>query len=135
MTFSGVMGVIGQGLLGVVLPGLATYLAGQAVAILNRTLKKQGLELSAAQEARVRQAVVDVINRIEEASRRQKMTPDQKRIAATDGILREIGDVLPEGAAVPSRDDVGKMIDSVLPTVRAASEPTPLVVVSDAPAA
>jgi hypothetical protein len=132
MDFGGIGGAIGKGLLELVLPGLATVIAGQVVALLRRLATKQGIAITAAQEERLRKVVADVIRRVEEAARRQHMTPDQKRTAATDGILRELAGVMPQGSEAPTRETVGKMIDSVLPTVRAELEPRPIVVVPPA---
>ncbi len=133
MDWSGIGGAVGKGLLELVLPGLATVIAGQVVALLRRLAKKQGIAITDAQEARMRKLVADVIRRVEEAARRNPaMTADQKRTAATDGILRELSGALPEGSETPTRETVGKMIDSVLPQVRAELEPTPIVVVPPA---
>lgn len=129
MEWGSIGGSIGKGLLELVLPGLATIIAGQVVGLLRRLAKKQGLAITEAQEERIRKLVADVIRRVEEAARRNPtMTADQKRTAATDGILREIALEVPPGNDPPTRDTVGKMIDAMLPKVRAELEATPIVV-------
>jgi len=133
MDWSSIGGSIGKGLLELVLPGLATVIAGQVVALLRRLAKKQGLAITEAQEERIRKLVADVLRRVEEAARRQHMTPEAKRTAATDGILRELAHETP-GLEPPTRETVGKMIDSMLPKVRAELEPPPLVIVPPASA-
>jgi len=132
MDFGGIGGAIGKGLLELVLPGLATIIAGQVVALLRRLAKKQGIAITEAQEARIRKLVADVLRRVEEVARRQRMTPDQKRTAATEGILRELAGEFPPGTEPPTRETVGKMIDSMLPQVRAELEPPPVVLVPPA---
>lgn len=132
MDWGSIGGAIGKGLLELVLPGLATVIAGQVVALLRRLAKKQGIAITEAQEERMRKLVADVIRRVEEAARRQPMTAEQKRVAATDGILRELTRELPVGSEAPTRETVGKMIDSVLPKVRAELEPLPMVVLPPA---
>lgn len=127
MDWGSIGSAIGQGLLEVVLPGVATLAAGQSVRLLGKLAKKQDLDLSAAQEERVRRIVADAIMRTEELARRsQTMTGDQKRTATTDAVLHELRI---EGEA-PSREAVGKMIDTALPAVRAKIEPN--IVVLDA---
>jgi hypothetical protein len=134
MDWSSLGGSIGKGLLELVLPGLATVIAGQLVALLRRLAKKQGIAITEAQEERIRKLVADVLRRVEEAARRQPMTPEQKRTAATDGILRELAGTTHAGLDPPNRETVGKMIDSVLPKVRAELEPAPVILVPPAPA-
>lgn len=132
MDWGSIGGTIGKGLLELVLPGLATVIGGQLVALLRRLAKKQGIAITEAQEDRVRKLVADVLRRVEEAARRQAMTPDMKRTAATDGIMRELAGVYPPGYEPPTRETVGKMIDSILPKVRAELEPMPMVVLPPA---
>lgn len=131
MDWGSIGGAIGQGLLEVVLPGVAALAGGQAVRLLGKLAKRQDLELTAAQEARVRKIVGDAILRTEELARRQPLNGDQKRTATTDAVLHELGF---EPGEPLSREAVGKMIDTALPELRAKLEPTPVVLVPPDPA-
>lgn len=117
MDWGSIGGAVGKGLLEVVLPSLATVIAAQAVKLLARQSKKVGLEISEAEQDKLRQVIVDAVTRAEEMGRRGQMSGEQKRIAATDAILAELRAAHPDAEEF-TRERVGKMIDTVLPAVR-----------------
>lgn len=103
---------LGKKLVELVLPSLATMVAGLAVASLQKVLKKQGLELTQAQEQRLRVLAEDAILQVEEMARRQQgqMTSEQKAEEATRIVAARAPEV--------SRNAIKAAIDSVLPIVR-----------------
>lgn len=126
MDWGGIVGAFGKGLGEVVLPVAGTVIAGQVVRLLSRQTKKIGLELGEAEQDKLRQIIVDSVTRAEEVGRRGNLSGEQKRIAATDAALAELGAEFPAREAF-TRERIGKMIDTVLPALR------PLVSDSSAP--
>lgn len=101
---------VGAQLLQTVLPSLATVLAGFLVALAAKYLKKLGIEVTDAQDARLRQLVRDGIMAAEEAAHRDPLTSLEKNaIAVNQVIARE-----PELRI----DTVKRVVDQVLPGVR-----------------
>ena len=125
MDFGILAGAIGKGVLEVLLPSIASVAGVQLTRLLNRHLKKAGLELDEAQQEKLRQVIVDSVTRAEEMGRRENLTGPQKRTAATDAALLELRHTFPNDEEF-TRERVGKMIDTVLPAVRPLiSEPAP----------
>lgn len=95
-----------------VLPGVATVAGGYLVGLLHKALKAKGVELTDAQDARIRQIVTDAIMRVEEVGRRNPgMSPTAKESLATLYIQDSVTHLAPE--------DIQGWIESVLPAVRA----------------
>jgi len=105
------MGFIIATILPLVLPSLATVLGGFLVAILNKFLKKQGIELTNAQDERLRQLVRDGIKAAEEMARRNPdlSSTEKKAIAANQAVAREPG---------TSIDTANRIVDQELPGLR-----------------
>lgn len=115
--FGSILGTIVSTLVEPILITLIGVIAAQVVRILNTQAKKVGLELTEAQQQRLKAIVADALKRVEELARRQHLTGDQKRVAATDAILSAASAELGKEF---SREQVGRMIDAVLPDVRVA---------------
>lgn len=99
------------------LPTLGTMVTAAVMAVLKRYFAKLGLELSAANEARVRDLVAQALLQVEEMARRRagqgsSMSGQEKADMAIDLLRRK----LPELGA----DDISELIDAELPKVRAA---------------
>jgi len=105
------LSTIGAQLLHTVLPSLATIIAGYIVALAAKQLKKLGIELTNAQDERLRQLVRDGILAAEEAAHRNpKLTSVEKNaIAVNQAAARS-----PE----TKLDTVKRVVDQVLPEVR-----------------
>lgn len=101
-----------------VMPSLTTAIGGYVLALVRTQLKKAGVELTAQQEAQLRELVQRVIRRIEEEattaekSEPTKATSDEKLEAAIGEIVERTG-VAPERA----RD----LVHEELPKVRKSS--------------
>ena len=106
----------GDMLLQIVLPSLATIVGGMIVGLLNKQLKKAGIELTQAQQDRVKELIQDAIRATEEAARRESMTSEEKRakaiVAATLAIT--------SAPSIPDmpREEIEAALDSQLPIVR-----------------
>lgn len=109
---SDVFGWIGQQLLQLVLPSLATAAAALAVGLLKRQLSKVGLDIDEKQETRIRQIVHDAIVRTEEVARRDPTMTSAEKADFTERSIREA-----EPAIGPAQ--ARAMIDTMLPIVRA----------------
>jgi hypothetical protein len=104
---------------------LLVPLIGVLVALGARQLKKVGLELTAAQEARLRQLALDAVRAIEEQARRTPtISSTEKAHKATTLVLT----AAPE--ANPAR--VKTLIDAALPVVRAELQPVIIAPVTPA---
>lgn len=106
---------IASKLVEIVLPTLATAIAGLIVALLSKYLKKVKIELTVEQETRLRQVVEDAIRATEEAARRQaakgiRMTSHEKEQLTARAVLQKMPDV-PAG-------QLKLAVDAMLPEVR-----------------
>ena len=102
----------------VLLPPLATAIAGLLVAYLAKALKKAGLELTNAQDERLRQLVRDGILAAEEAARRNpNLTSVEKKAIAVNQAVARAPSVKVETAS--------RVVDQVLPEVRAQLRDSP----------
>lgn len=104
-------------LLHAALPVLATGGAALLTAILSRYLRTLGLELTAAQDARIKVLARDAILATEERSRRAKMSSAEKQDLAIALVRQTVPD-LPLGEA-------HRQIDAALPAVRATLASVP----------
>lgn len=120
-----ILDLVKDGLVQLVLPSLATVIAGYGIAFLKRMLERYGLKITTEQEERLRQLAKDAVLRAEElASKRIKaggtgMTPNEKLTFAVNEIQARMPDLnLPDAAAA---------VEAALPKVGlgAASEPKP----------
>lgn len=121
MDFGALFGWLGQTLLEVVLPSLATVIAGLVIGLLSRYLKKVKIELTAEQEARLRAIVEDAVKATEEVARRQAtagtvMSSRDKDSMTATAVLNAMPD-LPAG-------QLRTAIDAALPEVRKRLEPS-----------
>lgn len=105
-----IAGWIGAKLVSLVLPSLGTVIAGYAIAFLDRQLKKAGLDLSEAQEARIRQIIDDAIRGVEERAATQRMTSDQKLVTAIQDVQAKLPSL--------SGDEIVARIHQQLPDLR-----------------
>jgi hypothetical protein len=94
-----------------VLPILGTAIATLLVGVLTRFLKQQKIEITAAQEERLRELVRDAVKAVEEQSRRQPMTSPQKAVAAAQIVLDQAPHEIPP-------DKLRVAIDAALPDMR-----------------
>ena len=101
---------IGLQVLDLLLPSLATVLAGFLVAVASKYLKKLGIEVTDAQDARLRQLVRDGIMAAEEAAHREPLTSKEKNAIAVNQVLTREPDI--------QLDTVKRVVDQVLPSVR-----------------
>jgi hypothetical protein len=102
----------------VLLPPLATVMAGFAVALLNKKLKQMGIELTDAQDERLRQLVRDGILAAEEAAHRNpNLSSTEKHAIAVNQTVARDPDV--------SLQTASRVVDQVLPVVRAELENPP----------
>ena len=87
----GLLAGVGASLIQLVLPSVATVVGGFLVAILNKYLKKQGIELTNAQDERLRQLVRDGIKAAEEMARRNPdlSSTEKHAIAVNQAVARE----------------------------------------------
>lgn len=104
------VGWVGSQLLELVLPALATVIAGLVVGLLRKMLKKLQLELTAEQDTRIRQLVADAVRTVEERSRRDGLSSREK----ADAAMAIVADQVPQVRAL----DVQRMIDAALPGMR-----------------
>lgn len=111
----------GDLLLQIVLPSLATIVGGLIVGLLNKQLKKAGIELNQAQQDRIKELIQDAIRATEEAARRGSMSSAEKRTMTLEGATEAIAqDATVPTLAVPI---IGTIVDSQLPLVRAQLMP------------
>jgi hypothetical protein len=121
------VGTIGHAFVNLVLPSLATVIAGMLVMVLKRVANKYGLEVSEKQEQRLKEIVVDKIHAVEELSRRSTLTSEEKKaIAVNESLKVAIDDpTLPN----PSVAHVSSKVDTELAKARVGgrlpSQPTP----------
>lgn len=108
-------GTIAAKLVEVVLPTLATAIAGLVVVLLRKWSQKAGLDLTEQQEQRIRQIVVDAIARAEEIGRRETLSSEDKRTIATQSVRRQVRDL--------TDSQIAELVDSTLPAVRATLVP------------
>lgn len=101
----------GRDVLQIILPSLAGVIGTMLVALINRALKKQGIELTAAQADWLKQRAKDAIQAAEEQARRQPMNGQAKHALARD--------LLAASAPEEQVDDRALAIDAALPEVRA----------------
>lgn len=92
------------------LPTLLTAVTGLVMAALTRFFKKQGIELTAAQEARLRALVRDAVSAIEERATREPMTSTEKHEAALSLVL--------EVAPQFSEEAIDNAIDAARPSLQ-----------------
>lgn len=118
------LGSIGAGILHIVLPSLATVIAGFLMVILKRVAAKYGIEVTEKQEERLKQIVVDKIHATEEVARRDKTlsSEEKKAIAVNDAVVEATQD---PSIPNPSVAKVSKIVDSELNKVRAGYMPNP----------
>lgn len=112
----GILGAVGDLLRELVLPSLATLIGGLVVGLLAKYLKKAGLELTQAQQDRIRALITEAIRATEEASRREAMTSEEKRTRTIDAARTAI--TLDPALPDLSREDVAEVMDAQLPLVR-----------------
>lgn len=112
-----VLGWLGQQLLQVVLPTLATAIAGLLVGLLTKYLKKINLEVTIEQEERLRKIVEDAVKATEEAARRATMSSAHKDDLAQRIVRTQVPDIPPHKLRVA--------IDAALPEVRKQLAPVP----------
>lgn len=116
----------GDMLLQVVLPSLATIVGGMIVGLLNKQLKKANLELTEAQQERIKELIRDAIRATEEAARRQAMTSAEKRSKTVEAIARTV----PE---LPTAE-ISTALDAQLPIVRKdIAVPAPVTIMPAVP--
>lgn len=123
---------IGQQVLGLLLPALATAIAGLLVGILTRYLKKIGLEVDAKQEARLKEIAVKAVTAVEERARREKIASGEAMSSrAKDATAAAI-----VSAQLPKLNtaEVNNAIDAALPEVRKNLGPIIMVPVPSTPA-
>lgn len=112
------LGAIGGQMVDWLLPTLLTAVTGLVMAALTRFFKKQGIELTAAQEARLRALVRDAVNAIEErAARDGTMTSEEKHEAAIS-LVRE-------SAPQFSEEAIDNAIDAARPSLQPPKTLTP----------
>jgi hypothetical protein len=107
--------VTGEYLLKAVLPGLAAAGGTLAVGILNKQLRRAGIELTDKQQQQVRTLVENAIVQTEELARRRAlagdpMTSEEKRQETTVRVMVERPDL--------REPDIFNAIDALLPKVR-----------------
>ncbi len=109
---SGFFAAIGTELLHLVLPALATAIAGLAIALLKKQLAKVNLDLTDAQASTLEALVRKAILAAQEAARRNpSMTGSDKAAAAAAAIQAARPDLSPA--------QVQAAIDAALPPLRA----------------
>src|SRR5688572_9826093 len=121
MDFGAAFGWIAKQLVELVLPGLATAIGGMVVALLSKYLKKVKIELTAEQEARLREIVADAVRSTEEVARRQAkvgvpMSSDEKDDMTAATITAKMPDLPPL--------ELRNAIDAALPQVREELRPS-----------
>lgn len=117
-------GAIGHGILNVVLPSLATVIAGLLVMVLKRVAKKYGLEVTEKQEERLKQIVVDKIHATEEAARRAPSISGEEKKAITIGAVMDEAERDPT-IPNPSIATVAAKVDAELAKARSPFLPNP----------
>lgn len=118
----GILGAIGNALLEFVLPTLATAIATLVVGILTRFLKKQKIDITDAQQKRLKEIVEDAIKAVEEAARRQTMTSAEKEHMAKQIILERTA--AEPGVPVPDAEKLSHAVDAAMPEIRKRLEPS-----------
>lgn len=108
---------LGAQLLDWVLPSLATLIGGYVVRVLSQQAKRLGIQITAEQEAQIKEAVKTAVLAVEELARRVPMSGEEKAQVATAKLRRELPEV-PESR-------IAELVDAALPVVRA--EITPVV--------
>lgn len=117
-----ILGAIGNALLEFVLPTLATAIATLVVGILTRFLKKQKIDITDAQQKRLKEIVEDAIKAVEEAAHRETMTSAQKESMAKQIILERTA--AEPGVPVPEPEKLSHAIDAAMPEIRKRLEPS-----------
>lgn len=87
--------VIGEKLIEVVLPMLATTIASLVVGLLAQLMKKNGLELTKEQEEKLKKVVIQAVKATEEAARRAPMSGAEKRHMASELITSQLPEADP----------------------------------------
>jgi len=100
-----------------VLPTLATAIAGYVVALLAKQLQRAGIQLTDAQDERLRAIVRDAIRYAEEQARRNPLTGSEKRAIAVNQSVARVPSI--------SVDTAERVVDQQLPVVRAELAPKP----------
>lgn len=100
-----------------VMPSLTTAIMGFILALVRKQLKKAGLELTAQQEAQLRELVQRVIRRIEEeATADEKTAP---KATSKEKLEAAIGEIIERTGVAPER--ARDLVHEELPKVRASS--------------
>lgn len=108
----------GLKLVEIVLPTLATAIAGLLVAYLTKKLQSVGIQVSQQQQTQLKDLAEHTVLAVEEQSRRKPMNSEAKDRAAVQTIKSKLPDA--------DIADVRNAVDAALPAVRA-------VLVPDAP--
>lgn len=109
-------------LVAALLPSLGTVVAGYVIVVLHRLAARFKFELTAAQEARIRQIIIDAINSVEERAATSEVV--QPSAAKLDQAIRAVQQQLPELPAA----EINARIHELLPTVRPPKPTLPQVI-------
>lgn len=113
-----IAGTIGKGILELVLPTLATVIAGYVVLFMKRLAAKHGVDLTEKQEERLKQIVVQKVHAVEEMAHRDPgMTGPEKHEAAVQAVVAEA--TADNSIPNPSRAKASDVIDATLGATRA----------------
>lgn len=104
------LGALGGKVLDITVAIFAPTIASLLVAALVQFLHKHKIEVSLADQARLREVATDAIHTIEEVSKRTEMTSEEKAAAATGLVTME----LPKKTA----DEAGCAVDAALAKAR-----------------
>lgn len=113
-------GDLGGQLLAWVLPSLATIIGGYLVTVLHAQAARIGIEVTAGQDAAIKEAVRVAVLAVEELARRQPLSSREKATLATTKLRQSLPQVSPA--------HLEELIDATLPTIRAQHPPADAVV-------
>ena len=100
----------------VMLPALATVLAGYAVAFLKKALERWQIKLTMEQEERLRQLAKDAVLRVEEMAAQVEKTGNV--ISAGSKLTMAVNEVQSRiGKQDVTREEAASAVESALPTV------------------
>jgi molybdopterin-guanine dinucleotide biosynthesis protein A len=111
-------GALGGGIMQVLLPSLATVIAGMLMLVLKRLAAKYGLEITEKQEERLKQIVVDKIHATEEVAHRMPLTGVEKNAKTVNDVM--VAAIDDPAIPNPTIEKVAAEVDAELGKARAA---------------